>query len=105
MPVCSSGNYVVCDGAGNVADIELTPEGFEVIEDRGDGYITHTNHFLCGRQACRANHQVSVPDSFPRLDRIRQLVERRRVIPGAEREFCDVGPHEAAPDPEATLSR
>src|SRR5262249_22788456 len=27
--VCSSGNYVLCDGEGNITDVELTPEGFE----------------------------------------------------------------------------
>jgi predicted choloylglycine hydrolase len=25
VPVCSSGNYVVCDGEGRIADVELTP--------------------------------------------------------------------------------
>lgn len=77
VPVCSSGNYVVCDSVGHIADIELTPDGFNVLEDKGDGYITHTNHFLCGAHACRANHEISVPDSFPRLERIRQLVPEK----------------------------
>jgi isopenicillin-N N-acyltransferase-like protein len=72
-PVCSSGNYVLCD-RGRIADVELTPEGFEVMEDTGAGFITHTNHFLCGDHACQANFSASLPDSFPRLDQIRQLV-------------------------------
>jgi isopenicillin-N N-acyltransferase-like protein len=73
-PVCSSGNYVLCDGAGRIANVELTPEGFSVIEDTGAGFITHTNHFLCSPHDCPANRQASVPDSFPRLERIRMLV-------------------------------
>jgi isopenicillin-N N-acyltransferase-like protein len=73
-PVCSSGNYVLCDGAGRIADVELTPEGFEVLEDDGAGFLTHTNHFLCGSHACTANYTVSVPDSFPRHERMHQLV-------------------------------
>jgi protein-tyrosine-phosphatase/predicted choloylglycine hydrolase len=74
VPVCSSGNYVLCDGDGRIADVELTPDGFSVIEDTGSGFITHTNHFLCGPHDCAANRDVSVPDSFPRLERIRALV-------------------------------
>ena len=34
VPVCSSGNYVLCDGAGHIADVELTPEGFTLLEDQ-----------------------------------------------------------------------
>jgi protein-tyrosine-phosphatase/predicted choloylglycine hydrolase len=74
VPVCSSGNYVLCDGAGRISDVELTPEGFSVIEDAGAGFITHTNHFLCGPHSCADNHNASVPDSFPRLERMRELV-------------------------------
>ncbi len=73
-PVCSSGNYVLCDGSGAIADIELTPTGVALLEDGGAGYITHTNHFLCGAHACEANYQQSVEDSFPRLTRMRELV-------------------------------
>jgi isopenicillin-N N-acyltransferase-like protein len=73
-PVCSSGNYVVGDAAGRIADVELRPDGFEVIEDDGTGYLVHTNHFLCGIQANRVNHEASLPDSFPRLQRMRQLL-------------------------------
>jgi len=74
VPVCSSGNYVLCDGVGQIADVELTPDGFTVIEDTGAGFITHTNHFLCGLHDCPANRTASVPDSFPRLERIRTLI-------------------------------
>lgn len=76
-PVCSSGNYVLCDGAGRIADIELTPEGFATIQNPAEGFIAHTNHFLCQPHACAANDSVSVPDSFPRLDRMRTLLAGR----------------------------
>jgi isopenicillin-N N-acyltransferase-like protein len=78
VPVCSSGNYVLCDGEGQIADIELTPDGFVLLEDPGDGHLVHTNHFVCGPHACPANDAASVPDSFPRLERIRTLVAGRR---------------------------
>jgi isopenicillin-N N-acyltransferase-like protein len=77
VPVCSSGNYVLCDGAGRIADVELTPEGFGLIEDRGEGFITHSNHFVCSPYSCAATDQASVPDSFPRLSRMHNLVASR----------------------------
>src|SRR5262249_19342036 len=76
-PVCSSGNYVLCDGKGRIADVELTPEGYALLEDQGEGFIAHSNHFVCGPYACAANDAVSVPDSFPRLARMRELLAAR----------------------------
>jgi isopenicillin-N N-acyltransferase-like protein len=77
VPVCSSGNYVLCDGTGRIADIELTPAGFALSDDQGTGFIAHSNHFLCQPHACAANDAVSVPDSFPRLKRMRHLLAER----------------------------
>jgi isopenicillin-N N-acyltransferase-like protein len=74
VPVCSSGNYVVCDGAGRIADVELTPDGPTVLEDGGAGFLVHTNHFVCAPHAGPAADAASVPDSFPRLRRMRELV-------------------------------
>jgi isopenicillin-N N-acyltransferase-like protein len=76
-PVCSSGNYVLCDGAGRIADVELTPAGFALLEDEGAGFLVHSNHFVCGPYACPATDEASVPDSFPRLTRMRDLVASR----------------------------
>lgn len=77
MSVCSSGNYVLCDGAGRIADVELTPDGFALIDDQGEGLIAHSNHFLCGPYACPATDAASVPDSFPRLTRMQNLINDR----------------------------
>ena len=77
VPVCSSGNYVLSDGAGGIADVELTPEGFALLEDQGEGFIAHSNHFVCGRFACPATDRASVPDTFPRLTRMRELLGAR----------------------------
>jgi len=76
-PVCSSGNYVLCDGTGRIADVELTPEGFALLEDEGEGFIGHSNHFVCGPYSCPATDQASVPDSFPRFTRMRELLAER----------------------------
>jgi len=76
-PVCSSGNYVLCDGAGRIADVELTPDGFALQTDDGEGFIAHSNHFVCSPYACQATDAASVPDSFGRLSRMRQLFKGR----------------------------
>ncbi len=77
VPVCSSGNYVLCDGKGQIADVELTPEGFALLEGHGEGFLAHSNHFVCGPYACPASDAASLPDSFPRLQRMRELVAGR----------------------------
>lgn len=76
-PVCSNGNYVLCDGAGEILDVELTTEGVFELTDNGEGFIAHSNHFLCTPFACAENHAASLPDSFPRLSRIRSLISRQ----------------------------
>ena len=77
VPVCSNGNYVLCDGKGTIADVELTPEGYSILEDNGDGFLCHTNHYLCQPHSCTANDAVSIPDSFPRLNRMREMIRTK----------------------------
>ncbi|HEY2253433.1 MAG TPA: C45 family peptidase, partial [Planctomycetaceae bacterium] len=74
VPVCSNGNYVICDGNGKIADVELTSDGPLEVDNHRDGFIAHSNHFLCGPHACPANFEKSLPDSFPRLARMQQLI-------------------------------
>ena len=76
-PVCSNGNYVLCDGAGEIADIELTSDGPLELAGNGAGAIAHSNHYLCAPHACAENFARSLPDSFPRLERMRELLESR----------------------------
>lgn len=73
VPVCSNGNYVLCDGEGTILDVELTSDGPLLIRD-DDGFIAHSNHYLCAPHACAANFDQSLPDSFPRLTRMQQLI-------------------------------
>jgi isopenicillin-N N-acyltransferase-like protein len=77
VPLCSNGNYVLCDGSGQIADIELTSEGPHEIGDDGAGFIAHSNHFLCAPHACPANFQQGLTDSFPRLERMRNLIAEK----------------------------
>jgi isopenicillin-N N-acyltransferase-like protein len=72
--LASNGNYVLCDGAGRLADVEATTAGPEILNDRGAGFLAHTNHFVCRRYALPENFAQSWQDSFPRLDRINSLI-------------------------------
>lgn len=77
IPVCSNGNYVLCDGQGEIADIELTSEGPYEVSEGGPGALVHSNHYLCQPHACPDNFALSLPDSFPRMQRMQELVHRR----------------------------
>lgn len=77
MPVEYNVNYVLCDGKGNIADVESTTEGPQILRDQGAGYLVHTNHYLCERFATAENFEHSLPDSFPRLDRVNSLIKSR----------------------------
>lgn len=74
VPVCSSGNYVLCDGSGRIADVELSNDGFALLEDRDDDFMVHANHYLCEPHACAANAAASLGDSFSRQERVRTLL-------------------------------
>jgi hypothetical protein len=50
---------VLCDGAGRVADVELTPEGFTVLEDLGESFPAHSNHFVGAPHACSFSRSMT----------------------------------------------
>jgi len=77
VPVCSNGNYVLGDGSGAIADVELTSDGPELIDNGQQGFVAHANHYLCTRYASNENHQQSVPDSFSRQTRIEELIRAK----------------------------
>jgi isopenicillin-N N-acyltransferase-like protein len=74
VPLASNGNYVACDGAGKILDIEATTAGALLLEDDGAGFLAHTNHFLCPPHANQRNYDKSLPDSFQRLSRMNEMI-------------------------------
>lgn len=80
IPLASNGNYVLCDGQGKILDVEATTNGPEILEDHGAGFIAHTNHFLCSRYARKENFEKSWPDSFPRIEKINELIASRHGL-------------------------
>jgi isopenicillin-N N-acyltransferase-like protein len=77
IPLASNANYVICDGQGNIVDVEATTAGPEIIHDHGAGFLAHTNHFTCQKYATPENAQRSLADSYLRLDRINSLIKAR----------------------------
>lgn len=73
VPVCSNGNYVV-SAEREILDVELTSDGPIVLRDTGAGFLAHSNHFICDAHACQSNLDRSLPDSVPRLERIKRLI-------------------------------
>jgi len=73
--VCSSGNYVLTGGCRTIIDVELTSEGYATLDDAGEGFIVHTNHFFSSRFATPDTDACSSPDSFKRLKRLRTLIK------------------------------
>ncbi|HPL29746.1 MAG TPA: C45 family autoproteolytic acyltransferase/hydrolase [Anaerolineae bacterium] len=68
------GNYVLSDSKGNIADLELTPEGIAWLTAE-EGFIVHTNHFLGEPFASRPDLEPR-PDSLTRYERLRILAEQ-----------------------------
>ncbi len=67
------GNYVFCDGNGEIGDLELTPKGGVWLDNR-EGYFVHTNHFLGEPFASDPNLKPFLADSVPRFQRFHGLV-------------------------------
>ena len=70
---CSAANVVLCDGEGQIADVEVRPEGIAHFQDRQPDCRVHTNHYLTSEFAAYETH--SLPDSCPRLTRMRALIK------------------------------
>jgi len=71
--VCSAANVVLCDGRGKIADVEVRPEGIALFDDEHPDCRIHTNHYLTSQFV--PYETGSLPDSRPRLARIRALIQ------------------------------
>ena len=69
----AAANVMLCDGEGQVSDIEVCPEGIARFQNEHANCCVHVNHYLPpGFAAYEAN---SLPDPCPRLDRMRVLIQ------------------------------
>jgi hypothetical protein len=93
--VCSAGNVVVCDGNGEIADIEVRPEQAVVFPDQEDDLRLHTNHYLVPEFTAYETH--TLPDSCPRLDRMRTLIKENWGAITVERMKLALADHDGHP--------
>jgi isopenicillin-N N-acyltransferase like protein len=77
LPVCSSGNYMMAAGDPALFDVEVTPDGPELLSESDDGFIVHANHFLTPRFRTPQTDAASLPDSFLRQERMTALLRER----------------------------
>lgn len=102
-PVVSSGNYMIAAGGG-ILDVEATPQGVAVLEERGAGYLAHSNHFLSEKYRTAETDALSLRDSFGRYSRMSELlraslgqldVERMKaILSDHEQHPCSICRHE-----------
>lgn len=68
----SAGNLVLADGQGEIADVEIRPEGVAIYGDEHPDMRLHSNHYVAPEFISFEDN--SVPDSPARLCRLRTLV-------------------------------
>jgi isopenicillin-N N-acyltransferase like protein len=76
VPMAANCNYVVCDGHGNLADLETTTQGVNVLRDDGHGFLAHANHYLSQEYiGTYAHFPADWKDSFDRQRRMESLIQ------------------------------
>ena len=93
----SAANILLAQHGSGALDIEAAPSGFDVLHPDKD-VLAHTNHFHSPRlSAVRDLGRYRLPDTYPRLGRIRSLLDMRYGeldVPSAHEVLCD---HEGWP--------
>jgi isopenicillin-N N-acyltransferase like protein len=92
---CSAVNLVMADGGGAIADVECRPEGVEVFHDEHPDARLHTNHYLAAPFLRFEDN--TLPDSVPRLSRMREMVRRSWGTITAEALRQMLGDHDGSP--------
>jgi isopenicillin-N N-acyltransferase-like protein len=96
--IASAANFLVAQHGVGAIDIEATPFRIDVLLPEAD-VLLHTNHLQSARLAHVEDLAVNVlPDSYPRLGRARQLVERRHGRLDAEALKAILSDHANEPD-------
>lgn len=76
--IASAANFLVAQHGGGALDIEAVPGDFDVLLPKQD-VIWHTNHLLSPKiSGVRDLGKYVLPDSYPRLARVAQLLEQKR---------------------------
>jgi isopenicillin-N N-acyltransferase-like protein len=82
--IACAANFLVAQHGNGVLDIEAVPGDLDVLLPEQD-VIAHTNHLTSLRLAgVRCLGKVAFPDTYPRLARVRRLLEERHGAIDAE---------------------
>ena len=92
---CSAANVVLCDGEGRIDTVEVRPEGIARYQDTHPDACLHTNHYLA--PAFTVHESGYLPDSCPRLDRLRVLVQEHWGTITVDTVKCMLADHENDP--------
>jgi isopenicillin-N N-acyltransferase-like protein len=80
VPTGSTAGYVVGDRTGRVATLELAENGARCVTGRA---VAHTNHFHDAEWTGIDDAQAVLPDSYPRLGRLRHALEANGDVEAA----------------------
>jgi len=70
---CSARNHLLCDGQGNITDVEVRPEGIAIFKDEHPDCIVHSNHYVTPEFSVYETN--SLPDSRERFARMHSLIK------------------------------
>ena len=71
---CSAANKVICDTRGEMASVEVRPDGVALFTDDDPDWLVHTNHYLT-EEFTSFNEGDPRRDSPARLKRMRELIK------------------------------
>ena len=70
---CSARNHLLCDGQGNITDVEVRPESIAIFKDEHPDCIVHANHYVTPEFSVYETN--SLPDSRQRFARMHSLIK------------------------------
>ncbi|MCW1928684.1 C45 family autoproteolytic acyltransferase/hydolase [Bhargavaea beijingensis] len=94
--MASPAHFLIASKSGEMAGTEVSPVHTATIPPK-DGVVVHTNH-ICDPQMQEAVSDFPIPDSAPRLDRIKELMKELDEEASAEQMFGVLSDHENYPD-------
>ncbi|MEM2960098.1 MAG: C45 family peptidase [Candidatus Bathyarchaeia archaeon] len=74
IPIAGAGNCMIGDAKGEIIDIEITPEDFDILYP-SKGILVHTNHFLSQRLFVHDIGKRIFSDTFIRYHRMIKLLK------------------------------
>jgi isopenicillin-N N-acyltransferase-like protein len=75
--IASAANFLVAQHGNGAVDIEAVPSDFDILLPERD-VLSHTNHLVSPRlMTMRDLGKYTFPDSYPRLARVRRLLDER----------------------------